>query len=317
MKILPVLLLILISLITPISAATTIRLIDHISIRAPYVELGEIAKITTTDSKIKESLETLIVSEAPLLGKNKTISAYSLKNKLSTKGFENISILGSHSTVNIETEVVPIEKIKSMINQWVTDEIGAKSSFEIEYTKLPSHWRIPIISDSTFTISTRKKKLYNNITLKIRAINNNKVISTNHARIKLNIYELLPVLTRSIKRGETIDKSSIEIKKIKTSHSLGLKVDRIEDIIGKEAKKNLQSGSYITVNDITSKILIKRGSFNRIIVINNGVRMVVNEAQAIESGKKNEFIQFKNPLNNNNNLRAQVMRSGLATIKLK
>ena len=84
-----------------------------------------------------------------------------------------------------------------------------------------------------------------------------------------------------------------------------------------EARRSIKQGAVLTAKDLTPRTLVERGSFNRIIILNGKVKMVVSGAQALENGREGEFILFTNPLNKYDRLKAKVMRSGLAMIKLK
>ena len=158
--------------------ATTVRLVDRITIQGPEVELGEISTIEGGDPNIHSFIKKIVVAEAPSLGNTKIISAYSITNILRNNGFPNIEVLGSQSTVNTESKLVYAEELKDLIDQWLSKKLPENTDYKIEYTRLPSRWKVPNIYDLDFIISTNKKQLRKSINLKIRALYNGNVLAS-------------------------------------------------------------------------------------------------------------------------------------------
>jgi flagella basal body P-ring formation protein FlgA len=297
--------------------ATTIRLVDRITIQGPEVELGEISTIEGGDPNTHSLIKEIVVAEAPSLGNTKVISAYSISNILSNNGFSNVEVLGSQSTVNTESKLVHAEELKDLIEQWLSKELPENIDYKIEYTRLPSRWKVPNISDLDFMVSTSKKQLRKSINLKIRALYDGNILATQSVRINLKIYKDAAVICAPIQNGDILEKKHIRIEKTDITNSNGTEIANLKQIIGMQATRNLKQGDLVTLNHVAAPIVIEKGSFNRLIVMNGSVRMVVAGAKALENGRTGESITFSNPLNKRETLHAKVMRHGIAMIKMK
>ena len=298
------------------STETTIQLIDQISIRAPGIELTEIAKITSSNPKVKKELSNLHLGDAPRIGSSKTVSAYSIKALLNKNGFKNISVTGTNSRVSTEVRTIESNEIERHIHNWITKQLGENNEIEINYLKIPQKWRVPAGENLEIALKSNnlKSKVIN---LSLQAIVQGTSFSNTHARIQTKQFGLAPVLIRPLLKGEKVSMQDVEMRKAEITHKSGMNFTNIDDAIGLIAKRNLPVGTSLSTTDLTEPKVISRGTQTRIMVINGPVKMSLSGAVALQDGKKGEEILFQHPIHPKETLKATVLRKGTAVIKLQ
>ncbi len=299
-------------------AEAIIRLVDKISVRAPVVTLGEIASIESENDALRTQLLQLPVGDVPRVGSSRIISSFKIKSILQNEGLSNVKVYGIQSTVEVETRLVDEEEIREMVRDWVSENINKDVDAEVTFSILPKNWLVPLGSGVIIDVEPpKKKRLAGSVYLNVRATADGRVISSGRTRVKIALYKKVAVAIRPVKKGERIEAKHVEIRRADVTTSKGMEAQALEDILGMVAKRDLNLGKIISVNDCTRPVVIERGSLNRIFVLNGHVRLSISGAEALQSGKKDQLIIFSNPMNKKETLKARVVRAGVAMIKLK
>jgi len=98
---------------------------------------------------------------------------------------------------------------------------------------------------------------------------------------------------RPIKRGEIISEELVSVEQVKTIRPLRNTVSRVEDILGKEATRNLQMGRNISFNFIKTPPLVDRGD-RIMIVAQKGAMKITTPGMARQKGTKDSMIPVMN-----------------------
>lgn len=322
MKILIKCLMLLFITILPVEAvspyAAIIRLSSEANILAPVVRLGEIATIETEDQELEERLNKLILAKAPKIDSKNTISSYTIKNILRKEGFEKIKLFGFQTEVQTLSHTINRDELKKRVEEWVSHKISENHSAEITFKSMPSRWSVPAGTDTEIRIETKgQKDLRGNEYITIRSLCDDQVFSSTHTRIHVALFAETAVITRPIKKGDPLSKEDIEIRRSDVTNSTGMETNNYETILGMIAKHDIKSDSLLSVNDFELPIIIKRGSINKVIVVNGSIRMNLNGARALQNGRTDDVIMFKNPMNKKENIHAKVVKEGLALLQIK
>ena len=140
----------------------------------------------------------------------------------------------------------------------------------------------------------------------------NVVLNANHSRLKADIIfhnttatrisfnariEMLtevPVLSRAMKQGETIQAQDITWQKIPSRRLQGTVLTMVDDIIGRQPRGHLlPSNTPIRKHDVVKQQLIKRGSMVMAYVDNQGI-MIQLQAKAMDSGAMGDEVRIQN-----------------------
>ncbi|MBN4066667.1 flagellar basal body P-ring formation protein FlgA [Simkania negevensis] len=298
--------------------AAQVRLIDTIAVEAPTVHLRDIANIETFDLILRDKLEKVKVADAPNLGVPRSVSAYKIRSLIEQQGLSNIEILGNQSIIETETRTVNSEEIRTIVLNWVKEQFTAEGiEAEASIEKSVRRWEIPAGAEVTFSINTGRSQLVGSLRVGVEARIKERVMTTTHVRLNIALFREVIVATRPILRGEKIDAASVELRRSEVTRSNGMELVNLSSAIEMEAKRNFRVGDLIQARDIEPPIMIERGSFNRIIIVNGSIKMSIIGAKALEPGRKGEMILFKNPVNRRETLHARVIGEGVAMLKIR
>lgn len=93
----------------------------------------------------------------------------------------------------------------------------------------------------------------------------------------------LPVMAGSVARGELVSSTDITLQSRRiTSDFVGIITD-IDDIVGKEARRNLASGSELRFSDLKAPVIVDRGQQVSIVSGIAGLRVSM-QGKALNSG---------------------------------
>jgi flagella basal body P-ring formation protein FlgA len=100
------------------------------------------------------------------------------------------------------------------------------------------------------------------------------------------------VLTRSVKRGETLKESDFTVRPLKVGRA-GVYASRPSEAAGRSLRKNLSQGEAIALNLLVSVPIIERGKVVTIVVRSAGVT-VEARGEALENGALGDTISVRN-----------------------
>jgi flagella basal body P-ring formation protein FlgA len=297
--------------------ANELRLVDQVSVRAPTITLGEIAVIEIDDPALHKQVSNLVVGKTPSIGKSRNVSAYNIRSALARAGVSDMEIFGSSSKVRTETETISGETLTTRIREWIDEHIDSTKEIKIQFLRGSKRWEIPAGNNTELSIEANQHKLAGATTFTVTAVSDDQLLATRRVRSKITLFQESAVMVRPVRRGLPIGLEDIELRRIEVTKSTGMEVAHLESVIGLIAKRNLPVGRAVTSGDYERPVIIKRGSNNRILVVNGEVRMTLTGAEALGNGKKGEVVLFNHPVAGGGTLRAQVVKRGLAVMKMQ
>lgn len=299
------------------SVQANVRLIDTVAVRAPLVSLGEIAHIESPNESLKKQLIHLVVGEAPQMGRSRIISSFRIKGILKKEGVDGVQVYGVQSLVNTESKKLSRDEMKEKIIHWAERNAEGSKEVKVDFVRLPQFWKIPEgeeVDIQVSSVGSAKHGGYQSLTL--RSLVGDRVMSSQHVRIKISYFDEVPVIVRPLKKGSVLEKIHVTMRRAEVTGASGMEVGQAEDLLGMVAKRDLSVGSLLSLRDFERPVLIERGSINRLLILNGSVRMKVSGAEALQNGRMGDIILFSNPMNKRKNLKAKVLKQGLAAITL-
>jgi flagella basal body P-ring formation protein FlgA len=118
-----------------------------------------------------------------------------------------------------------------------------------------------------------------------------------HRRIQVtgSVYEVLnvPVLARSIQRGETIRARDLDFVK-KRSKAIGRNtIVDMSQIVGKTPRRYLQAGKPIRMADLRMPVLVAKGKLVT-LTLKNPRMLITAQGKALEDGAKGDVVRVTN-----------------------
>ena len=108
---------------------------------------------------------------------------------------------------------------------------------------------------------------------------------------------LVPALSKTYAKGESINESDIVLIKHPKDKTSDRYITQKDDLIGMIAKRNIKPMMYITQSSVSKPILINKKDIVDIVYVKGNV-MLQGTAIALESGGKDDLIKLKNPDSN-------------------
>ncbi|MFC1649940.1 flagellar basal body P-ring formation chaperone FlgA [Candidatus Latescibacterota bacterium] len=215
-----------------------------------------------------------------------------LNNKLSrfTAAIAIVSLIMAATA--LRAAVIPADDIKNAVSKYIS---GIPVADNIEYSAvIPGLFDVKIgdVETPVIEVSHDAEKKIGQILPVTVTIKDSDGGTVRQLRLlpRLKKYGIAAVLNKNIKRGESIGKSDVDLKKtditgIKDFYASGY------DVSGMEAKKYLKAGSVISESDIRAPFVVKRGDKVTVEVRSEGL-LLTTDGTSRGNGSIGEFIKI-------------------------
>lgn len=116
---------------------------------------------------------------------------------------------------------------------------------------------------------------------------------TLYVRGEVSANQVVPVLNGALRRGDLIGNNDIVFEKRRITQDFGGIITEMEDLVGMEARRNLDSGSPLRFNDLVSPVLVERGQTVNIVSGNGGLRVSM-QGKALAKGSVGDRVLVSN-----------------------
>mgnify|MGYP001190323014 CR=1 FL=1 len=113
-------------------------------------------------------------------------------------------------------------------------------------------------------------------------------------KAEVRVYDQVVVAARPLGRQETLSAKDLRLERREITSRTAQIFTRLDDVVGKQSTRSIQSDDVITTNAIERPTLLKRGS-PITLVFDSGSLRVETQGVAEEGGKIADLIQVKNP----------------------
>jgi flagella basal body P-ring formation protein FlgA len=299
------------------AAQATIRLADEIAVQPPEVTLGQIASIECSDESLREKLLHLKITKAPSIKNSKVITAYKIRQLLEKQGIADVEITGEQSVISLETKTLSSNELKDLLIQWAMGKADPNAEATVNVVQVPKEWVIPAGKNVRIDFDIGKRPLEGTLAVTLRAYVDDLILSITRATVEVNSYHDAYVMAKPLLSGEKLTMDHLKKERVESGRWNGMEIAHPEEMVGLVANKNLGAGQIPKVTDFTQPVIITRGSKVRLIVLNGPVQMALSGAEALQNGKKGEKILFKNPMNQKETLTAEVVKPGVAVMRIQ
>jgi flagella basal body P-ring formation protein FlgA len=122
----------------------------------------------------------------------------------------------------------------------------------------------------------------------------------------------VPVLKMSVRRGDTIKRSMIEMVDMRKDYLEDTTALRIDELVGMTPRQIIRAGQPVAMNELNKPVMVKRGDLVT-MQLRNGSITVTALAKAMESGTRGDMIRLVN-VDSKRTLEAQVTGLREATV---
>jgi flagellar basal body P-ring formation protein FlgA len=260
--------------------------------------LGELATFAPTGKEAAE-LAKIVLGRAPVLGYSRTVNRTEVLQALAMAGqpASRFTFKGANEVVvqPVATEV-PTEDIitqAAAVLRAVLDQEGGDVEFEV--ASRVTHVQAPPGRQG--------------LELKARVRNNktsaNAAVVDVEIRVDGDLFKSMPVQFRlaryrqvlktqgTIRVGTVLGPENLSLSREKLGEVTGLYLDSMQDVVGMIAKRNLQSGQFLTITDVGEPALIHKGELVLVVVTRGRVKVTV-KAMANRDAGRGEMVTVTN-----------------------
>lgn len=144
------------------------------------------------------------------------------------------------------------------------------------------------------------------------AVSGGQVITAAPASGRFDVLAEVPVLKRTMRRGEVIEAKDIEIRDVPMAQTRSDTLTDMDSLIGKSPEHSVSAYRPIRAHEIVSPAVVKKNSLVQMRYRSPGME-ITTSGQALEDGAQGEAIAVRN-LASKKTVQARVEDSGLVSI---
>ncbi len=267
-------------------ASTVIKLKKDVFLKKDSIYLKDISNITSDNSSFKQFLKKMYIGAIKKSQKvitKKQIEDILKKNYIDTS---KIRIVGNKIIVKRFLSIIDKSRLKKDVEQFLKKNF---KNIEVESISYPN---FKTIKGTKLQVKIRKRsQTSTHIYLTYEIYKNGVLVKRFSIPVRYKKISYVVFSKEFIKRGETITKEKLELKKyIGNPRHL---ITSLQEILGSRAKINIRKGIPIKDYMIKPNYLVNRGSSVKIIY-NKGLIHIELLGRALENGLLNQIIKVKN-----------------------
>ncbi|MGR9014133.1 MAG: flagellar basal body P-ring formation chaperone FlgA [Gammaproteobacteria bacterium] len=202
------------------------------------------------------------------------------------------------------------ESIEKVVKNYIAQNINLPGEYEVSLTPIDSRLRLPQCIDQLEAYTTNNIIKTGRTTIGVRCNTGKKWSIFTSAIIKT--YQMVVVLTRPVQRGEIITRQHLAIEKREVSNHREDIATQLEQVENKQAIRQLNFGTILSLKNIVEPTLIKRG--DKVIISSTKPDFSIKmSGEAMMNGTKGQLIRIKNQ-NSGRIINATVIEPGLVSV---
>lgn len=214
------------------------------------------------------------------------------------------------TTAHAEQGLQSHESIAEAVKSYIAQNINLSGEYEVSLTPLDSRLNLPQCAEPVEVFTTTGLIKAGRTTIGVRCNTEKKWSIFTSAIIKT--YQMVVVLSQPIQRGEILTRQHLAIEKREVSNLREDFVTQPEQIENKQATRQLNTGTVLSLRNIVEPKLVKRG--DKVVISTTkpdfSIRM---SGVAMMDGTKGELIKVKNQ-NSGRVINATVIEPGLVSV---
>lgn len=270
------------------------------------VRVGEVAKVTASDRRLKDAIDQLDIADAPHKGGSKLISREQIELRLALAGVKEseASVTGAN-TVRIvyRPEAMRDETVLSALREPLAELFNVPTEdLELQLAQPLPRALAELEDTRTIRLAPRLPDTLapGRHSLQVAVYENNQMKLVAPVAIETKIRRLIPRVTKAIKVGEAFTPQNVEWEKLPVSGAMYETLAR--DLTNRTARRDLPVGVHIRNYDITSiglrndqsEILVRSRDLVRLTARKGDLKVVLSAAQALQQGRLNDTIRLRN-----------------------
>lgn len=203
-----------------------------------------------------------------------------------------------------------ISSIQEAITHYIHTHLNSSADYKLKLGQIDNRLKLALCSENLTVFSQKSSLKAGRNSIGIKCNSNKKW--TIYTSAIISIYQDVIVLSQPIKRGDFYTKSILQLEKREISSLRSGFFTSPENIINKQATRNLSLNTVVTQSNITEPKLIKRGEKVTIKINSPNLEISVTGI-ALMDGVKNQNIRIKN-IKSKQIVQATVVKQGQVVV---
>lgn len=293
----------------PAQATEILKLKPHVTVTSDIVTLGDIFEKVTAH-------RNTAIFKSPALGREGTVALEQLIETAERFGFTFDTPLHVKAiTVARPARTVKAAVFKNQISKALAKHLPRREdgTYQLTFSRPFTGHKIPLAHSGEMRLTAfafnKASKRFTATFAPIDAVSGqySKTL-TGTASITYN----RPVLTRAIKRGDTITASDIEQKDFAPTRIPSTAITSRNDIIGMTANKSLRAGGFVKSTDLDMPKMVTKNQLVTLVFEKRGLTLKTR-GKAMDDGGKDQSISVMN-LNSKRVVQGTIKAPGLVLI---
>jgi flagella basal body P-ring formation protein FlgA len=294
------------------AGAALIELKETAAISTAVVRLGQVSVIHDADEKLVERLAGVTLFPAPSVGKSKAVDFETIRERLTSQGFnvselefsgsstvtvsgvrsDDDSATGGNQTLADIAQKRAEELVTGAVRQYLREKAASLGNVQIEMKLTPRQ-----VSALTAALSARV-----DITGGVepwsgeqafRAGFYDKQGKRTEFQVVCRVRPLPQVLvpTATLPKGHVVRPDDVSWKQQPATATLANYVDRAELVVGQETRRTLRAGEPIATVDVRGIPLVRRGDIVTVVARSRGI-VIRTDAKAMADGSLGQPIKL-------------------------
>ncbi len=274
----------------------SVYIAEYTSVTGKDIYLGDISRIESSDSDIREKLTKAHICRSADLNSSITLNINYIKSRLRQQGIQTELIIWSgpdQTTVQTKSKIVSAEEIISLAESFIASladknakKIIVQPTGEIKPVALP-YGEMNVKTELLFPSTVN-----NNILLRFTFSIDGRDCEKRIIPFKVEIVKDVAVASRNIEGNKIIDVEDLVIESKIVGLTDNVVVDK-KELLGKRAKRAISKGSLITSDILEKPPIIKQGDLITIVIESQKFR-ITTQGRAMENGTNSQMIRVVN-----------------------
>lgn len=279
-------------------------ILRDVALQKSTLKLGDVAKIVDKNRNRANYLASLHIDEAYLA--DGILSRDEIKRVLQKNFIDasKIKIVGSRVKLQAKAKMINKDTILQAIERFVYSRYK-----NVAIEKISLHFQAIPLQSGMYRVNIKPtSESFHHIYLDISIYDGKKLAKKLKATLYVQRFIDAAIAVRSIRKGEIIDASYIQPKRVRLASSSQLYLTPAQ-VIGAVAKRDIKQNQVIKRYMVEPDYDVKRRKSVKIIYQKGAIRIELL-GLALQNGKVGDIIRVKN-LSSNKVLRCKVVSSGV------
>jgi flagellar basal body P-ring formation protein FlgA len=277
--------------------ALTIRVRQASLVQGVDITIGDVAEVQGGDPRTVAKVRAIVIGQAPAAGEERSLYGGYIATRLKQHGFdpqqwqlsvpEKIRVTRASQRLEGRTIEAEVERAIKQQTPWEANKATIRDIRGIDSVVLPPgtvQYEVTFLERGDFLGPT-------SFSILLRVDGNVEARMYGTAYIDV-LYDVVTVV-RPIDRHEVLTAADVRLIQVKQSQPLRQVLTRVEDVVGKRAKRPLRANEMVRTYEVEAQPVVRKGDV--VLIVVESARLKVSTlGEVLEPGEQGATIRVRN-----------------------